>query len=89
MKKRATNVCPQCVGFRGDPRGLMTSFTVGGVWHTAPDMWLASRSTRHGGTLEAYRAATADWAEQCALAARFQDEQKVLKRPVKELGGAA
>ncbi len=78
MKKRATNVCPQCVGFRGDPRGLMTSFTVGGVWHTAPDMWLASRSTRHGGTLEAYRAATADWAGQCALAARFQDEQRVL-----------
>ena len=82
MKKRATNVCPQCAGFRGDPRGRMTSFTVGGVWHTAPDMWLASRSTRRGGDLAALREAMADWADQCELAARFQDEQRVL-------GGAA
>ena len=65
--------CPNCRAWQDDKRGHVTHFRLAdGVTHCAPDMWLASRGERTGGTMDALWSAMRAWADQCALAAQFE-----------------
>lgn len=75
MKK--TNDCPSCVGFKAETRGRITPFTIGGVTHYAPDIWLGSRANRIGGdAMAAFSGAMHVYADQCAIAARHDAQRE-------------
>ena len=71
-RRRGSEACPSCSGWDGDSRHRPTGFTIEGVRHHAPDMWLAARASRHGHGVESFMAACRDWAEQCAMAAAYE-----------------
>lgn len=64
--------CPRCQGFAADTR--TASFTIAGVTHTVPGIWLAGRSREYKVGLAGYAQACADWADQCAMALQFEAE---------------
>lgn len=74
-KKQTSQACPTCAGFADDKRCRPTSFTLNGIKHVAPDMWLAARSTSHGGGVDAVFAAMQDWANHCELERRFESQR--------------
>jgi hypothetical protein len=80
-----TSNCPNCSGFADAPKSEnIRRFTLEGVAHFVPDVWLAGRSLRIGrehrdmkGT-ETHVAALHDWAGGCAMAVEF--ERQVAER---------
>jgi len=75
--RKQTAHCPYCEGWKTETTakdGHMTSFTVAGVWHTAPDMWLAGRSRTAGSVEQAMR----DWAFGCECQAMIEAQRKAV-----------
>jgi hypothetical protein len=76
--------CPCCKDWQGETRGRVSlcRFT-DGTTHAAPEMWIASRSTRieqanpRLSAMEAWAAAWSDWATNCEMQARFAERQAV------------
>lgn len=66
--------CPQCACWHDqprDPRRPMTTFTLRGVQHTAPDMWLAGRAYALGMRHDqaTFERALEQWAVGCTESA--------------------
>lgn len=80
-----TTTCPSCSWLKNDKRGRVTSFVLDGVTHYAADIWLGSRANRieqEDGIRDAVLAfglACGQWAEQCALQARYEAQQAARK----------
>lgn len=69
--------CPCCKEWQSDKRGhVAVCLMSDGVTHAAPDMWIASRASRHEraglAIMESWAAAWADWTLNCEMQARFE-----------------
>lgn len=71
--------CPSCAGFKSETRGRIATFTVNGIRHYAPNIWLGVRSERlqreGDQPMSSWYRAMLSYTEQCELAARFDAER--------------
>jgi hypothetical protein len=65
MMKLTTCTC--CQANKAETRGRVTNFTVDGITHYLPEMWIIGRLRTNGNDRQG---ALLDWAYQCELEAR-------------------
>ena len=67
--------CGSCYARREGQKVQKTSFTVHGVIHAVPDLWLSGRQITYGDQRDAMVSALLDWVEQCELEQRWTESR--------------
>jgi len=83
LNEAAPTECPNCGGFEKRARakgssGHFAKFTMNGVTHEAPDIWIAGRSNRYKlPAKDAYLAACKEWADGCLIEIEMEKKRSL------------